>query len=361
MRVRKGEPALSDEEDDFARFLWTTTTFTLHHLLSCAPSTPATPTAAMRSRRPASSRFCQLIVCCGLLLVVPTLLYLSSSQTGPKLVRDPRTGQWYTVDSLRPGTEKGGDLVPVGGADANPALSQGNGAAPIPLSPEQAQAWRLPGALGHVEDVLKDGWGSLKTGVSALGDNAKAALMGPANRPGASVATDGAARMKGPIMGKYTNDTARAELGRATWKFLHTMTLRFPDNPTDDDRETLKTFIYAFSRLYPCGECASHFQALLAELPPQTSSRMAVSLWLCAVHNRVNAQLGKKEFDCSQLDATYDCGCGGPNGTATSKAKPGRFAASLSSLPAPAPPSKAQGAAVEVFEGLGANPGPGSY
>lgn len=49
----------------------------------------------------------------------------------------------------------------------------------------------------------------------------------------------------------------------------------------------------------------------------KTSSRKSASLWLCHVHNLVNARLGKPEFDCLTLDATYDCGCG-PEGNATS-------------------------------------------
>lgn len=28
------------------------------------------------------------------------------------------------------------------------------------------------------------------------------------------------------------------------------------------------------------------------------------------MHNLVNERLGKPEFDCANLDATYDCGCG---------------------------------------------------
>jgi FAD-linked sulfhydryl oxidase len=28
------------------------------------------------------------------------------------------------------------------------------------------------------------------------------------------------------------------------------------------------------------------------------------------VHNEVNDRLGKPKFDCSKLDAEYDCGCG---------------------------------------------------
>lgn len=33
-------------------------------------------------------------------------------------------------------------------------------------------------------------------------------------------------------------------------------------------------------------------------------------LRLCVVHNEVNKRLKKPEFDCANLDATYDCGCG---------------------------------------------------
>lgn len=33
-------------------------------------------------------------------------------------------------------------------------------------------------------------------------------------------------------------------------------------------------------------------------------------MWLCSVHNMVNARLGKDEFDCLTLNDVYDCGCG---------------------------------------------------
>lgn len=114
----------------------------------------------------------------------------------------------------------------------------------------------------------------------------------------------------GVIMSKLGNETAKAELGRATWKLLHTMTLRFPEHPTPDEREALSSFMYLTSRLYPCGECASEFQELLKKFPPQTASRLSASMWLCSVHNEVNVRLGKPTFDCARLDETYDCGCG---------------------------------------------------
>ncbi|KAJ6589967.1 ERV/ALR sulfhydryl oxidase domain-containing protein [Mycena vulgaris] len=114
----------------------------------------------------------------------------------------------------------------------------------------------------------------------------------------------------GVIMPRLGNATAKAALGRATWKLLHTMTLRYPETPTQDERDALSSYFHLLSRLYPCGECATEFQMLLKKYPPQTSSRRSASLWLCSVHNVVNERLHKDPFDCAHLDDTYDCGCG---------------------------------------------------
>ncbi|TEB38050.1 hypothetical protein FA13DRAFT_719092 [Coprinellus micaceus] len=120
------------------------------------------------------------------------------------------------------------------------------------------------------------------------------------------------------IMPKLGNETAKAELGRATWKLMHTMTLRFPKKPTQDEREALNSYFHLMSRLYPCGECAAEFQQLLKRFPPQTSSRLAASQWLCALHNEVNKRLHKPIFDCAHVDSTYDCGCGDEDEDSTS-------------------------------------------
>jgi len=112
------------------------------------------------------------------------------------------------------------------------------------------------------------------------------------------------------IMPKLGNATVKAELGRASWKLLHTMAQRYPDKPTEDQRTAFASFLHLFSRLYPCGECAAHFQALLEQYPPQTSSKTVASMYLCSLHNMVNESLDKEEFDCSMLEGLYDCGCG---------------------------------------------------
>ncbi len=88
------------------------------------------------------------------------------------------------------------------------------------------------------------------------------------------------------------------------------MMARFPEKPTEDDRLALQMYIKLFARLYPCGDCATHFQMLLQDYPPQTSSRNAAAGWACFVHNEVNKRLQKKLFDCNTIGDFYDCGCG---------------------------------------------------
>jgi hypothetical protein len=45
-------------------------------------------------------------------------------------------------------------------------------------------------------------------------------------------------------------------------------------------------------------------------------------MWLCHVHNLINARLGKADFDCLMLDETYDCGCGPEGNSTTSVSAP---------------------------------------
>lgn len=112
-----------------------------------------------------------------------------------------------------------------------------------------------------------------------------------------------------PIASKLGNETLKAELGRAAWKLFHTTMARFPDTPTPEESDALKSYIYLFARLYPCGECAEHFQGILKKYPPQTSTRSTAAAWACFVHNEVSISKGKTVFDCGKIGDFYDCGC----------------------------------------------------
>lgn len=108
---------------------------------------------------------------------------------------------------------------------------------------------------------------------------------------------------------KMTNMEIRQRLGRSTWTLLHTMASAYPAFPTVQHKKDTLQFIYLISRLYPCGECAGHFQKLLSENPPQVTSHDEFVGWLCKAHNIVNKRLGKPLIDCTKVDGMWPCGC----------------------------------------------------
>ncbi|CCK69899.1 uncharacterized protein KNAG_0D01470 [Huiozyma naganishii CBS 8797] len=112
------------------------------------------------------------------------------------------------------------------------------------------------------------------------------------------------------IMPSMPDQQAKEELGRASWKYFHTLLARYPDHPTPQERKKLEEFIRLYAELYPCGECSYHFVKMLEKYPPQTSSRLVAAMWGCHVHNVVNEYLKKDIYDCSTILEDYDCGCG---------------------------------------------------
>lgn len=65
------------------------------------------------------------------------------------------------------------------------------------------------------------------------------------------------------------NPEKKAELGRGTWALLHTIAARYPDKPSVNTQVLHFDFIHALSLIFPCPECAKHFQQTLQDDPPK--------------------------------------------------------------------------------------------
>ncbi|ORX45614.1 FAD-dependent thiol oxidase [Piromyces finnis] len=109
------------------------------------------------------------------------------------------------------------------------------------------------------------------------------------------------------IMSELGDPVVRAELGRATWHLLHSITSRFPEEPTEEESDALTQFIFLTARLYPCGDCAKHFQRMLEKIPYSTKDRKGASKWICDIHNGANKFLKKEIFDCEKLPERWPC------------------------------------------------------
>lgn len=61
-------------------------------------------------------------------------------------------------------------------------------------------------------------------------------------------------------------------LGNATWRLLHTLAARYPDEPTDLDKQRMGQFIDLLGYLYPCPSCRTHYRTMIADNPPQVQT-----------------------------------------------------------------------------------------
>ncbi|KAI9221298.1 hypothetical protein BC828DRAFT_381364 [Blastocladiella britannica] len=153
----------------------------------------------------------------------------------------------------------------------------------------------------EAEDASFVDWVRAKT-AKAVGD-----LQGKFSGTGASSAVVNGKN----IMPKMGNETLRAELGRASWQLIHTMGNTYPNKPKPDERSAMGTFIHLLGRVYPCGDCAQHFQQMLQMHPPEPhlGSRDDLSQYLCKLHNKVNLRLAHPIFDCNKVGDRWKCGC----------------------------------------------------
>ncbi|KAJ3481905.1 hypothetical protein NLI96_g7343 [Meripilus lineatus] len=88
-------------------------------------------------------------------------------------------------------------------------------------------------------------------------------------------------------------------LGRATWTFLHTTAAYYPDKPSPTQRANMLCLLRALPVVYACSHCGGHLGKSMERHPPDVSSRLGLSRWLCQRHNEVNKYKGKEIFDCT--------------------------------------------------------------
>lgn len=92
------------------------------------------------------------------------------------------------------------------------------------------------------------------------------------------------------------------------------MAAKFPQEPSAQEQADVVAFLHTLGHLYPCDECAGHFRGVLRDVPPRAGSNLELSMWLCQVHNIVNARVGHPLFTCSKealQERWGDCGCFG--------------------------------------------------
>jgi Erv1 / Alr family len=65
----------------------------------------------------------------------------------------------------------------------------------------------------------------------------------------------------------------------------------------------MKAFYNSMVDVLPCPICRTHYEANLEEMPvePALKSRVELIQWVWRMHNRINVQLGKREFSFGEF------------------------------------------------------------
>jgi hypothetical protein len=95
--------------------------------------------------------------------------------------------------------------------------------------------------------------------------------------------------------------------GKHAWIFLHSVSMNYPDNPSNQDRKNYKDFFENLKYVLPCEVCKKHFTQHIYHNPiePALHSKRKLVEWVIEVHNQVNITLNKPTMTYDQVIDLY--------------------------------------------------------
>lgn len=93
------------------------------------------------------------------------------------------------------------------------------------------------------------------------------------------------------------------------WQAMHYLTVAYPDNPTENDKNNVRNFFESVKNILPCERCRSHFLMHLKKYPLSDNvlmSKYNLVNWLLNIHNEVNIMNGKSTWTYNDIIKKYD-------------------------------------------------------
>ena len=85
--------------------------------------------------------------------------------------------------------------------------------------------------------------------------------------------------------------------GPMGWMTLHSISVAYPDSPSESDKAILRSFMDSFGATITCANCRQHFGSMFAgykrSVPSWANSKQDLFLAICRLHNTVNKRLDK--------------------------------------------------------------------
>lgn len=87
--------------------------------------------------------------------------------------------------------------------------------------------------------------------------------------------------------------------GPHAWRFLHYVSLGYPENPTEEDKINYRNFFISIKNILPCSLCSQHYEENYNMMPLTyeiLSNKELLVRWVIDIHNIVNKSKGKREI-----------------------------------------------------------------
>jgi hypothetical protein len=87
------------------------------------------------------------------------------------------------------------------------------------------------------------------------------------------------------------------------WKFIHFITMGYPETPTEEDKKTYKKFFEMLGSVIPCKICGDHYKSHIKKHPIDDEilkDKDSLMAWGVEIHNIVNKNNGKKIYSVEE-------------------------------------------------------------
>ena len=95
--------------------------------------------------------------------------------------------------------------------------------------------------------------------------------------------------------------------GPHAWIFLHSITMSYPKEPTEQDKQIYLSFFTNLQNIIPCEKCQYNYSNNLEKYPiePGLKTRETLIQWLINIHNEINKENGSPEYSYDQVIEEY--------------------------------------------------------